>query len=151
MNVDVPLVKHVGGQPQPIGVGLEVLQRDHRGFLHDGPQIPRQGQLAFARREGRFDEEDVAATGRPSQASHHACHVVALVLVLFSGNAQNVVQVLCADAHLVGFLEGNLFGAVTNEFGQPLVQAPHPAFVRVLFHHRLDGGHGHLEAGRRKS
>ena len=89
--------------------------------------------------------------GRPGQARHHTCDVVALVLVLFSCNAQNVMEVLCADAHLVVFLEGNLFGAVAHEFGQPLVQAPHPAFVRVLFHHSLDGGHGHLEAGRRES
>ena len=145
VNVDVPLVKHVGRQAEPIGVGLQMLQGDDGRLFHDVAEVAGQRQLARARRQRRLDEQDVASTRRPSEPGDDPRHLVAFVPVFGSGDSEDVVQVFCTDLDVVGLFEGDLFGAVTHNFGESLVQPAYATLVGVLFHHRLDGCHRHFQ------
>ena len=51
VDVHIPLVKDLGGEAKPIGVGLEVLQRNDGRFLHDLSKIAGQGQFALPPRQ----------------------------------------------------------------------------------------------------
>ena len=145
VNVDVPLVKHVGRQAEPIGVGLQMLQGNDGRLFHDVAEVAGQGQLACARRQRGLDEQNVASTWRPGKPGDDPRHLVAFVPVFGSCDAEDVVQVFCTDFDVMGFFKRNLLGAVTHDFGESLVQPAYATLVGVLFHHRLDGCHRHFQ------
>ena len=143
--MDVPLVKHVGRQTEPIGVGLQMLERNDGRLFHDVAEVAGQRQFSGAWRQGRLDEQNVASTRRPGESCDDPRHIVPFIAVFGSGNAEDVVQVFCTNFNVMGLFERNLLRAVTHDFGKTLVQTAHATLVGVPLYQRLNGRHGHFQ------
>ena len=72
MDVDVLLAEEVGIDAVAFGIGANPRQRRGHGFLHDFAEMAGHGELLAAAHAGGFDEDDVAADGRPDQADGNA-------------------------------------------------------------------------------
>ncbi len=62
-------------------------------------------------------------------------------------DAQDVVQFIRGNFDVVHFLESQLFGAVTHNFGESFVQTANTTFIGVLLDNGLNGGHGYFQMG----
>ena len=134
MDVDVLLAEEVGIDAVAFGVGAHPGQRRGHRFLHHFAEMPGHGELLAAAHAAGFDEDDVAADGRPDQSDRNAGRLDALLdfpLGAELRHAQRFVHHLGRDHQLVGLALGDAPRLLSDERGDLAFEVAHAGFARV--------------------
>ena len=78
MNMNIEILKVVGGQVELVRAPSEVAQRNMGRFLQYIAQLSGQHQIAFAGQKRHFDRLYLAAVWRPHQTTHDPDGIAAI-------------------------------------------------------------------------
>src|SRR5271165_5036571 len=132
VNVDVVLAEKVRLDAVTLSVGAHPGEGRGHGFLHDFAEMPGHSELLATAHAGGFDEDDVAAHGRPHEAYGYAGALDALLDFLLGAELRHA-QVFADDfrshGHFFHVAFGDAARLLARDGGDLALQVAYPGFA----------------------